>query len=107
MSELFKQARHSTYRQFDQVRIIDVTNAVWLFTPPVHDVTGTWTVAAVMANSRMLLITRNSALVRIPLTGVQKIATYSLEAIEAQLKASSGYEQRQEKGSSKKATTKE
>ena len=80
------------FREFDGVIITKTENIQWLFMEP-NDVTGIWSV--VSATDDTLVLSRDTLLIRIPISDVHKVASYSLDTFIDYLQRNSSYGQEQ------------
>jgi len=72
----------SIFNEFDQVMVINARGSRWLFTDKCP-IDGVWTVVCVAQNE--LIISRQESLLCIPVSGVRKIASYSVDALLAHI----------------------
>ena len=77
-------------KQFDVVTVIRTDRAIWLSTPG-NSFAGSWSVVHIFGDE--LVVFRAGMLLRIPLTDVQQLASYSLEGVLDAIRSVSGYGQ--------------
>jgi len=75
--------KRTTYEQFDAVRITTTKNVNWLMDLPgqVPDPNGVWHVVCTYPKYGELLVQKNTAMARVPISDVVKVANYSLEKV--------------------------
>lgn len=83
--------KRTTFEQFDIVRITTTRNVKWLMDLPgqVPDPNGLWSIVCTYPKSGEILIQKQTALARIPISDVVKVANYSLDKVFEKLEETS------------------
>ena len=79
--------KRTTYERFDLVSLVTTKNVKWLIDLPgkMPDPKGAWSIICIFPKSYELLLQKDSALIRAPISDVRKIANYEIGKVFEEL----------------------
>lgn len=82
--------KRSTFEQFDMVRITTTRNVEWMIDVPgkIPDPNGIWSIICTYPQTGELLIQKDTAIIKIPVIDVIKVANFSVGTVFDKLEKS-------------------